>query len=163
MTFSINKINMAYWHVVKDLKDPLYTEDDVILKLIPYLNGSKDIRPFSIRLRCKAQAKYLLDKEVLDIYSQDKETEKQSKLSQLLTFKKSPKNNVTGSKMMNKSQLKDGTIKSAINLPKSVIPIPKEFKDMASSDILQEELMKQYQTTSSHLKDLMVIHYSMVK
>ena len=64
---------------------------------------------------------------------------------------------------MNKSQLKDGTIKSAINLPKSVIPIPKEFKDMASSDVLQEELMKQYQTTSSHLKDLMVIHYSMVK
>lgn len=153
MTFSLNKINVAYSHILKELKEPLYNEDDVILNLLPFLNGSLDIRAFSIRLRCKIQAKFLLDKEVIEIYSKDTEADKQNGIA-LIMAGKSSKPGSNAKNILNRSNLKEGATKSAINLPKSIIPIPKDFKDVTSSEMLQEELSKQYQTTSSHLKDL---------
>ena len=79
---------MAYSHILKMLKDPLYTEDDVIIQLIPYLNGSQEIRAFSQRLKCKHDAKYLLDKQVIEIY-QDEDSK--AKGIHAMLNKKSPK------------------------------------------------------------------------
>ena len=152
MIFTLNKINHSYWYVTKELRDPIYTEDDVILKLVPFLNCSMETRAFSLKYKCKNQIKELLDKEVIDVYT-DKDQD-QKRISPFITTKKSPKGNIQG---INKSNLKESLTKSAISLPKSIIPSPKEFSDSASSEILQEELTKQYQTTSSHLKDYFAV------
>lgn len=57
LLFSSNKIEAAYSHVIKELKSATFDEEDVIIKLIPFLNGSLETRAFSIRYKCKYQVK----------------------------------------------------------------------------------------------------------
>ena len=149
MTFSLNKINHSFCYVTNELKDPIYTEDEVILKLVPFLNWSMETRAFSLKYKCKNQVKELLDREVIDAYTEKDQDPK--RVNPFISSKKSPKGIMPQG--INKSNLKESLTKSAISLPKSIIPSPKEFSDTVSSEILQEELTKQYQTTSSHLKD----------
>lgn len=77
----------------------------------------------------------------------------QKRITPFMTAKKSPRESA---QKINRSNMKESLAKSAISLPKSIIPSPKEFSDTVSSEILQEELTKQYQTTSTHLKDYFI-------
>ena len=51
--FSSNKIELAYAHVLKEIKAATFDEEDVIIKLMSFLNGTLEIRPFSIKYKCK--------------------------------------------------------------------------------------------------------------
>jgi hypothetical protein len=76
LLFSQNKIDMAYTHVIKELKSPIFDEEDVIIHLIPYLNGSMETRGFSLKHKCKQQVKELVEREIIDLYTQSGEESK---------------------------------------------------------------------------------------
>jgi hypothetical protein len=60
LLFSASKIELAYTHIIKELKMSTFDEEDVIIKLLPFLNGSLETRAFSIRYKCKYQVKGIL-------------------------------------------------------------------------------------------------------
>lgn len=141
LLFSQNKIDLAYYHIIKEIRLPVFDEEDVIIKLIPFLNGSLETRAFSIRYRCKHQVKQLLDRDVIDASGPEKEQDSKSMIPNSSLPKKPPKINMMMTKSLIRQQ-KDTSTKASIVLPKSIIPMLKEFKDSASSEVLFEEISK---------------------
>ncbi|CAI2371021.1 unnamed protein product [Moneuplotes crassus] len=136
LLFSSNKIEMAYTHILKEMRSATFDEEDVIIKLAPFLNCSFETRAFSQRYKSKAQVKELLEKEIIDVSPPEKEESKNlapavSKLSGL-------------SGLVGKNNPKEVSTKAGVNIPKSIIPTLKEFKDSTSSEILYEEITKTY-------------------
>ena len=115
LLFSANKIELAYTHVIKELKIATFDEEDVIIRLLPFLNGSLETRAFSLRYKSKAQVKELLENEIIDLYGNEKEE------SKTLMPGASPKNSII-SGMLGRGVNKESCTKATVNLPKSIIP-----------------------------------------